>query len=91
VEPSFTVACAVADPGGGPDRLAVFVHLRDGHPVGPGLDAVRTLVADRFGGPAPEVVPVEEDEVPKTGIGKLRRTLMRERYAGAGLAAEGVR
>lgn len=88
VEPSFTVACEVTDPADGVERLAVFCHLRSVADQAAAAAQIKERVAARFGVSTVYVVPVERAEVPKTGIGKLRRTQLRQRFeTGAALAS----
>ncbi|MGW4807279.1 AMP-binding protein [Kitasatospora sp. NPDC004272] len=75
VEPSFTVACLVDD-----DQLAVFYHPRAVAPGGDPARAVRARVAERLGVEPTHVLAVAREEIPKTGIGKLRRAQLRDRF-----------
>ncbi|BCJ58046.1 AMP-binding protein [Micromonospora endophytica] len=84
VEPSYTVASTVRERPENPHRLAVFLHPRDSADVGALAADVRSLVHRRFGVEVAHVVPVAREDVPKTGIGKLRRAHLRRRFeAGA--------
>ncbi|MDX3637608.1 AMP-binding protein [Streptomyces europaeiscabiei] len=78
VAPAHTVACPVTGPEG--EELAVFYHPRPG--TGPERAAalIRAQVADRLGLHIGQVVPVRAQDVPRTGIGKLRRSRMRHWY-----------
>lgn len=76
VEPSYTIACTVDD-----DRLAIFFHPRANADVDRVVRLVAEHVRERFGVEVGHVVPVEKDEVPKTGIGKLKRSLLADRFA----------
>lgn len=80
VEPSFTVACMVSDAAGGPERLAVFLHPRATADLGVLTREVRERVRQRFGVEVAHVVPVAREDVPKTGIGKLRRAHLRRNF-----------
>ena len=88
VEPSYTVACVVGQEAGGTDELAVFYHLRGGTDGAEAARLIRDRVTERFGVPVAHVARVAKEDVPKTGIGKLRRAQLRrwfesERGAGA--------
>lgn len=84
VEPSYTVASTVQTRPEHPAQLAVFLHPRGAADLGVLAQDVRALVRDRFGVEVAHVVPVDRQEVPKTGIGKLRRAHLRRRFeAGA--------
>jgi len=76
VEPSYTIACTVDD-----EQLAIFFHPRANADVDRVVPLVAEHVRARFGVEVGHVVPVEKDEVPKTGIGKLKRSLLADRFA----------
>ncbi|MFD4628384.1 SDR family NAD(P)-dependent oxidoreductase [Streptomyces sp. NPDC058284] len=81
VENSFTAACAVRDPGATTDDLVLFVHLRVG-PADP-ADAIREIRAHlvrRSGLNPRHVLPVDREEIPKTEIGKIQRSKLRDRF-----------
>lgn len=80
VEPSYTVASTVGSGSGGPQRLAVFLHPRRSADLADLTTEVQSLVRRRFGVDVAHVVPVAREEVPKTGIGKLRRAHLRRRF-----------
>ncbi|MGN9809376.1 AMP-binding protein [Micromonospora sp. BQ11] len=79
VEPSYTVVCA--DDTAPTAELVIFLHLRPGTDHHVAERTVHDHVAARFGTRRTRVVPVGRDEVPKTGIGKLKRTQMLQRHA----------
>ena len=83
VTPSYTVACEIAPEDGSPATLAVFFCPRSGSTSDEHNWRIVEHVADRFGVAVRHVVPVTRDEVPKTGIGKLKRTQLAKRLAGA--------
>ncbi|WP_026925672.1 AMP-binding protein [Glycomyces arizonensis] len=83
VEPSFTVACAVAPPGAEGPALAVFCHPRGGASTAALAEAIREAVRAAHGAEVAYVVPVSKDDIPKTGIGKLRRAALSRRFAAA--------
>ncbi|MFG1865045.1 AMP-binding protein [Microbispora bryophytorum] len=83
VEPSYTVACLVAGQDGETEELAVFFHPRDGMPAAEAERLIRGRVTDAFGVGVAHVVPVGREDIPKTGIGKLRRAHLRERFEAA--------
>ncbi|MDN3356791.1 SDR family NAD(P)-dependent oxidoreductase [Actinomadura sp. DC4] len=85
VEPSFTAAVAVRPAGATTDELVVFVHLRTDAGDAPRL--VRQAVLDRTGVNPRHVVPVGREDIPKTEIGKIQRSLLRTRFE-AGAYAE---
>ncbi|MEO3778264.1 AMP-binding protein [Micromonospora sp. B11E3] len=78
VEPSYTVVCpdGAADSAG----LLIFLHLRPGTDHELAEREVGRHVSDRFGTRHVRVIHVDRDEVPKTGIGKLKRAQLLQRY-----------
>ncbi|MFJ3928328.1 AMP-binding protein [Streptomyces sp. NPDC090022] len=80
VEPSYTVASLVAPAPGAAEELAVFFHPRAGHVTEAETGEIRARVAARLGVDVTHVLPVERSEVPKTGIGKLRRAQLRKSF-----------
>jgi acyl-CoA synthetase (AMP-forming)/AMP-acid ligase II len=77
VEPSYTVACTAPAPETGREELTVFLHLRRDVGVTQARQRVAELLSASFGVARVRVVPVERQDVPKTGIGKLQRDQMR--------------
>ncbi|MGP3984869.1 AMP-binding protein [Streptomyces sp. KR80] len=89
VVPSYTVACLMTGEDGETEELAVFFHPRDAVEVSEAERMVRGRIADTLGVDVTYVVPVTKEDIPKTGIGKLRRAQLRERFEssrGAGRA-----
>jgi acyl-CoA synthetase (AMP-forming)/AMP-acid ligase II/NAD(P)-dependent dehydrogenase (short-subunit alcohol dehydrogenase family)/acyl carrier protein len=91
VEKSFTAACAVRDPGATTDDLVLFVHLR-GEPADPAeaIREIRAHLVRRIGLNPRHVLPVEREEIPKTEIGKIQRSKLRDSFH-AGAYAELIR
>ncbi len=84
VEPSYTVVSPVTvrqeDGGGTVEELAVFFHSR-GDLVPEAVEQqIRERVSARFGLEIGQVVTLRKEDVPKTGIGKLRRAQLRQRF-----------
>lgn len=79
VEPSYTVAGAVKDDDGA-EAIAVFFHPRSGTADEGQLAVVRDHVFAGLGIRVRHVVPVTREDVPKTGIGKLRRAQLAKRF-----------
>ncbi|GHE10279.1 AMP-binding protein [Streptomyces alanosinicus] len=77
VHPTYTVATPVTTSAG--EGLAVFFHPRT-TPTTDDLEALRTLLAERFRITGAHLLAVGKDDIPKTGIGKLRRAPLRERF-----------
>ncbi|MFI1246459.1 AMP-binding protein [Streptomyces anulatus] len=84
VVPSYTVACQVTGPESGSEELAVFFHPRPGTEPAVAARMVRDRLARTLGVTVAHAVPVGREDVPKTGVGKLRRARLRERFESAG-------
>jgi acyl-CoA synthetase (AMP-forming)/AMP-acid ligase II len=80
VLPSFVVACAVPV-NETANEIALFVTLRPGVDPEPAVVAIRDRLRERFGLTDVLVRPVAADRIPKSGIGKLRRSVLRDDVA----------
>ncbi|MFJ6612821.1 AMP-binding protein [Streptomyces sp. NPDC091289] len=87
VEPSYTVATLVSSEPGGPEEIAVFFHPRAGRVTGAETEEIRGRLAGRLGVEVRHILPVAKSEVPKTGIGKLRRAQLRQSFEERGANA----
>jgi acyl-CoA synthetase (AMP-forming)/AMP-acid ligase II/NAD(P)-dependent dehydrogenase (short-subunit alcohol dehydrogenase family)/acyl carrier protein len=91
VEVSFTAACPVRVGDEGAERVALFFVPRAD--VGGRLDALRREIRRAVtlrAGVAPDfVVPLAANEVPKTAIGKIQRTELRQRFERGDFADRG--
>ncbi|AOW99700.1 hypothetical protein BJP34_09730 [Moorena producens PAL-8-15-08-1] len=82
VEVSYTAACAVRDAESDTDKLAIFFNPaktasdREANL----LKEVRLRVVDRFGINPDYLIPVERDVIPKTAIGKIQRSQLKQRF-----------
>lgn len=79
VEPSFTVACGVCRDRDSEEKLAIFFVP---HQTGNETDlirAIRTQVANRYGISPTYLIPLEKYQIPKTAIGKIQRTQLKQR------------
>ncbi|WP_216655353.1 type I polyketide synthase [Thermoleptolyngbya sichuanensis] len=88
VEVSYTAACAVRRDQETSDRLAIFLHptveLTDAAALRELVKAVRRQVAMRLGVSPDYVIPVAQDDIPKTALGKIQRSELSRRFqAGA--------
>jgi amino acid adenylation domain-containing protein len=81
VEASFTAACGVRL-GGDTDRLALFFTPRvsGDEALQALLLEIRGRVARRAGITPDYLAPVPPSEIPKTGIGKIQRPQLRQRF-----------
>lgn len=81
VEPSFTAATAVRAVGSDTDKLAVFFHsdTTDDSGMDALMKAVRNAIVTKIGLNPSYLLPVTKDDIPKTAIGKIQRTQLRQR------------
>ncbi|MET9464307.1 AMP-binding protein [Streptomyces sp. NPDC006544] len=80
IEPSYTVASLVTAVPGGPEELAVFFSPRTGVLSEVQGEQIRGRVRERLGVEVTHLLPVDRSEIPKTGIGKLRRAQLRKSF-----------
>ncbi|WOB44554.1 SDR family NAD(P)-dependent oxidoreductase [Thermoleptolyngbya oregonensis NK1-22] len=84
VEVSYTAACAVRRDQETSDRLAIFLHptveLTDAAALRELVKAVRRQVSTRLGVSPDYVIPVAQDEIPKTALGKIQRSELSRRF-----------
>ncbi|MEV6210493.1 AMP-binding protein [Kitasatospora sp. NPDC051914] len=90
VEPSFTIVSPCTAAGGDEEELVVFYHPRGDVSADEADRRIRDLVTERYGVRLGDVVTLAREDVPKTGIGKLRRAELRKRYE-AGAAGRNAR
>jgi len=80
VEASYTAACPVRSPQADTDQLAIFFSSStNGNPVEL-IRHIRARVAQRAGISPEYVIPVRKEDIPRTSIGKIQRSLMKERF-----------
>ncbi|WP_033334922.1 SDR family NAD(P)-dependent oxidoreductase [Scytonema hofmannii] len=82
VEVSYTAACAVRQPGINTDQLAIFFNtlLSEGTSLVTLLKEIRTSVVNRLGVNPDYLIPVEQEIIPKTAIGKIQRSQLSQRF-----------
>lgn len=82
VERSFTAACAVRVPGDDTDSLAIFFCPAGGSAADPApvVHAIRERVARKVGISPRFIIPLGQEEVPKTAIGKIERSRLRSGF-----------
>jgi acyl-CoA synthetase (AMP-forming)/AMP-acid ligase II/acyl carrier protein len=81
VEPSFTAATAVRAVGSDTDKLAVFFHSDsiDDSAMDALLKTVRNAIVTKIGLNPNYLLPVPKEDIPKTAIGKIQRSHLRQR------------
>ena len=82
IDVSFTAACAVRLTGSDTDRLAVFFSTpaADWPGILDVIENIRETLLRRTGVDAEFLIPLAHEEIPKTTIGKIQRTKLRERF-----------
>jgi len=82
VRPSFSAACQVIDPGTGSEDFAVFFAPAEPDPaIAARLSGkVRMAVLGRVGIMPRFVFAVAPEQIPKTSIGKIQRSALRQRF-----------
>lgn len=82
VEVSYTAACAVRDPQSDTDRLVIFFHTRltDNNQLAELLKEIRKNVVREIGVDPAYLIPVEKKAIPKTAIGKIQRSQLKQRF-----------
>lgn len=82
VEVSYTAACAVRQPGINTDKLALFFNTSlsdDGNLINL-LKEIRTSVVSKVGINPDYLIPVNQEIIPKTAIGKIQRSQLSQRF-----------
>lgn len=82
IDVSYTAACAVRDGGSNTDKLVIFfvTPFIDEKRLLDLLKEIRGQVARKIGVNADFLLPVTHSDIPKTAIGKIQRSLLRERF-----------
>ena len=86
VSPSFVAAFPVRERGAQTDALAVALHsdASGDAALSALLRQIRTMLRERIGVHVSYLLPVERDEIPKTGIGKIQHAALTRRFAEGG-------
>lgn len=79
VESSFTAACGVRRAQDSEEKLAVFFVPDRTDNEAELIRAIRTQVANRYGVSPTYLIPLEKHQIPKTAIGKIQRTQLKQR------------
>jgi acyl transferase domain-containing protein/acyl-CoA synthetase (AMP-forming)/AMP-acid ligase II/acyl carrier protein len=80
---SYTAACAVRGAGDNTDQIAIFFHpssFEDDF-LTDLSKAIRKKVVSSIGANPAYLIPVAQDEIPKTAIGKIQRSQLSQRFA----------
>jgi acyl-CoA synthetase (AMP-forming)/AMP-acid ligase II/NAD(P)-dependent dehydrogenase (short-subunit alcohol dehydrogenase family)/acyl carrier protein len=82
VDVSFTAACPVRVGEQDTDQMAIFFHTRETSwpDMLKVMKAIRENVVRKTGVNPDFVIPLDEQEIPKTAIGKIQRSKLRQRF-----------
>ena len=82
VEKSFVIACAVKDRVTYEERLAIFYNsqLDDATEIAQQISEIRSYIMQKIGVNTDYIVPIEQEDIPKTAIGKLQRVKMSAQF-----------
>ncbi len=82
VEKSFVIACAVKDRVTYEERLAIFYNsqLEDATEIAQQISEIRSYIMQKIGVNTDYIVPIEQEDIPKTAIGKLQRVKMSAQF-----------
>jgi len=82
VTASFTAACAVRPSDNESQKLAVFFHTPHNKDalLRKQLRAIQLRLTKQLGIKADFLIPVDQDSIPKTGIGKIQRNKLVEQF-----------
>ncbi|MED1798841.1 SDR family NAD(P)-dependent oxidoreductase [Brevibacillus porteri] len=75
-------ACSVQNPGENTDRVLLFCTFIDGQDQEAAASFVRHRVLQKTGVFVDELIPIHAEEFPRTSIGKINRSVLRDRYRG---------
>jgi non-ribosomal peptide synthetase component F len=87
VVPSFTAACQVRDAATGLEQVAVFFHASIADDTPGVMRRIRGALAAHTGLTPDYLVPVDQEEIPKTSTGKIRRAELAQRFDRRGFDA----
>lgn len=76
VEVSYTAACGFRPANSDTDKLAIFFHSNNPEQL---LDTIRGTVVKNIGINPTYLIPVSKETIPKTGIGKIQRSQLKQR------------
>lgn len=83
IDPSYTAACAIRDLQSDTDQLAIFFHtpITDDDKLIELLKEIRGNVVREIGVNPAYLIPVAKEVIPKTAIGKIQRSKLKEAFA----------
>ncbi|NET25239.1 SDR family NAD(P)-dependent oxidoreductase [Okeania sp. SIO1I7] len=82
IEVSYTAACAIREYQQDTDKLAIFFSTQktEDNDLIELLQEIRSVVVKSIGINPDYLIPVEPEKIPKTAIGKIQRTQLKQRF-----------
>lgn len=80
VHVSYTAACAIRKPGSNTDQLAIFFSATEASDKKQLIHQIREIVIKKIGLNPDYLIPVSQDTIPKTAIGKIQRQQLKKRF-----------
>ena len=82
VEVSYTAACGIRQPNSNTDRLAIFFHttISEDEALLELLKKIQQHIVRKIGISPSYLIPVEPEAIPKTSIGKIQRSQLKQRF-----------
>ncbi|MEM7552755.1 MAG: SDR family NAD(P)-dependent oxidoreductase [Cyanobacteria bacterium P01_A01_bin.84] len=82
IEVSYTAACGVSTAGNNTEELVIFFVpcLSEQNQLPSLLKNIREQVVKQYGINPSYLIPVEKEIIPKTSIGKIQRSLLKQRF-----------
>jgi acyl-CoA synthetase (AMP-forming)/AMP-acid ligase II/thioesterase domain-containing protein/acyl carrier protein/NAD(P)-dependent dehydrogenase (short-subunit alcohol dehydrogenase family) len=82
VESSFTAAFSVRTSGSNSDKLAILFHPKEiqAFKLNELINEIRELVVQKIGVNPDYLLPVQKEDIPKTAIGKIQRSQLKQRF-----------
>ena len=82
VEVSYTAACGIRQPNSNTDRLAIFFHttISEDEALSELLQKIQQQIVRKLGISPSYLIPVEPEAIPKTSIGKIQRSQLKQRF-----------
>jgi amino acid adenylation domain-containing protein len=82
VEISYTAACGIRQPNSNTDRLAIFFHtsISENEALLELLKKIQRQIVLKIGINPAYLIPVEQAAIPKTSIGKIQRSQLKQRF-----------
>ena len=82
VEVSYTAACGIRQPNSNTDRLTIFFHttISEDEALLELLKKIQQHIVRKIGISPAYLIPVEPEAIPKTSIGKIQRSQLKQRF-----------